>query len=143
MAEAAGLAGFAPLVLGHRALPADIAREAGAVAAFSDDIWAHRKQGGRVLRWLDVGMRNRRFARELLAALPAGGLPPGSILLAHMLTHRQLPGLAAVAERLPHHVTIIPLLRYQPEMVADAHSARAFARFRRAAAAGEIGRAHV
>ncbi len=136
MAEAARLAGFAPLVLGHRALPADIARETGAVAAFTDDIWAHRKRGGRLLRWLDVGMRNRRFARELLAALPAGGLPPGSILLAHMLTHRQLAGLAAVAERLPHHVTIMPLLRYQPEMVADAHSARAFSRFRRAAASG-------
>ncbi len=136
VAEAARGAGFLPLVLGHRALPEAIARQAGAVPAFSDDIWAHRGTGGKLLRWMDDLARNRRFGRELLAALPPEGLPPGSIVLAHMLTHRQLLGLAAVAEALPHHVTIMPLLRYQPEMVDDALSARAFARFRRAAAAG-------
>jgi hypothetical protein len=76
VAEAGRLAGFAPLVLGHRALPEAIAREASAVGAFTDDIWAHRASGGPLLRRWDERVRNRRFGRQLLEALPGGTLPP-------------------------------------------------------------------
>ncbi|NKC33374.1 glycosyltransferase [Falsiroseomonas selenitidurans] len=135
VAEAARAAGFETLVLGHRALPEAVARQAGAVPAFTDDIWAQRAGGGPLRRRQDALMRNRRFGAEFQAALPAR-LPPGSILLAHMLTHRQLLGLARVTEALPQDVTLVALLRYQPEMYDDGLSARAFARMRRAVAAG-------
>jgi glycosyltransferase involved in cell wall biosynthesis len=136
VAAAARDAGFTPLVLGHRALPADIAQQAGAVPAFTDDIWAQRQGGGPLLRRRDELKRNRRFAQETLAALPKGGLPAGSILLAHMLTRRQLLGLAAVVAAQPRHVTTVALLRYQTEFYDDGLSARAFARMRRAVAGG-------
>ncbi len=136
VAEAGRRAGFAPLVLGHKALEAETARQAGAVAAYTDDIWAVRPGGGPLLRRRDEVMRNRRFAEETLAALPPTGLPKGSILLAHMLTRRQLLGLAMVVEKQPAHVTTFALLRYQPEFYDDGLSARAFARMRRAVANG-------
>lgn len=136
MVEAAHAAGFQPLLLGHRTLPEEIARESGARGAFSDDIWARARQGGPLLRRLDGHRRNHRFAEELRRALPREAWPSGSILFAHMLTGRQLLGLAKVAEGLPRHVTTIALLRYEPEMLADSLSARGFARIRHAVAAG-------
>lgn len=135
VAEAARAAGFATLVLGHRALPEDVARQAGAVPAFHDDIWAQRAGGGPIRRRRDDLFRNRRFAEDLLGALPRD-LPPGSILLAHMLTKRQMLGLARVVEALPRHVTIIALLRYQTEFYDDGLTGRAFARLRRAVGDG-------
>jgi len=136
VAEAARDAGYKPLVLGHRALPADLAAQTSAVPAFRDDIWASDRRFGPPGRWLDSRWRNRHFAQDLLAALPAGGLPPGSILLPHMLTERQMQGLASVVEALPHHVTTVALLRYQPEFYADTRCEAAFARLRRAVAGG-------
>lgn len=136
VARAGAAAGFTPLVLGHRALPADLAAQAGAIPAFRDDIWARDPRFGPPGRWLDLRRRNRHFARDLLAALPPQGLPPGSILLPHMLTERQMAGLAEVVEAQPRHVTIVALLRYQPEFYADAVCVAAFARLRRAVAAG-------
>jgi len=135
VAEAARGAGFTTLVLGHRSLPADVARQAGAVPCFQDHIWAHRAAGGPILRRGDDLLRNRRFAADLLGALPKD-LPPGSVLLAHMLTRRQMLGLARVVEALPRHVTTIALLRYQTQLYDDGLSARAFARLRRAVSAG-------
>jgi glycosyltransferase involved in cell wall biosynthesis len=134
--EAAHTAGFKPLLLGHRSLPEEIAREAGARGAFSDDIWARVRRGGPLMRRLDGHRRNHRFAGELRRALPSEAWPPGSVLFAHMLTGRQLLGLAKVAESLPRHVTTIALLRYEPEMLADSLSARGFARIRHALAGG-------
>jgi glycosyltransferase involved in cell wall biosynthesis len=136
VALAASAAGFTPLLLGHQGMPAEIAREAGARGAFRDDIWARRHGGGPLGRWLDGHARNRRFAADLRAALPRDPLPPGSILFAHMLTDRQLLGLARVAEALPRHVTTIALLRYEPEMLAHGLAAQGFARLRQAVAAG-------
>ncbi len=135
VAEAARAAGFTPLVLGHRDLPADVACQADAVPAFRDDIWAQRKGVGPLRRRRDDLFRNRRFAEDLRAALPKD-LPPGSILLAHMLTRRQLLGLAEVAGSLPRHVTMVALLRYQPEFYDDDLSKRAFTQLRRAVGAG-------
>lgn len=136
MALAASAAGFTPLLLGHQSMSAGFAGEAGAKGAFRDDIWARRHAGGPFGRWLDGHARNRRFAADLRAALPREAMPPGSILFAHMLTGRQLLGLAKVAEEMPRHITTFALLRYEPEMLATELAGQGFARLRRAVAAG-------
>ncbi|OYW09052.1 MAG: hypothetical protein B7Z53_03700, partial [Rhodospirillales bacterium 12-71-4] len=138
VARAAARAGYAPVVLGHVAMPgaeAGLVDGARLVPAFAEDIWAGRQGGSRLARLADTLRRNQVFRQALARHLPPA-LPAGSIVFAHMITERQILGLAGWAAGMPRGVRLVVLLRYQPSFYHGAIARRALRRFEGLAARG-------
>lgn len=138
VAQAATRAGYSAVVLGHQDMAetnSALVGEARLVPAFAEDIWANDGSRGGFALWRDLRRRNNTFAQALARHLPAD-MPAGSVILAHMITERQIGGLAAHAARLPRGVRLVVLLRYQPAFYQGATARRAFRRFESLAARG-------
>ncbi|MGX9962814.1 glycosyltransferase [Roseomonas sp. F4] len=138
VAEAADRAGYDAVVLGHAAMDgtgSGLVGSAWLVPAFADDIWAQDGSTSRLGRWRDRRRRNRGFREALEQHLPKR-MPHGSVILAHMVTDRQIGGLADVAAALPPGVRLVVLLRYQARFYQRPTARRAFRRFERLAARG-------
>jgi glycosyltransferase involved in cell wall biosynthesis len=150
VARAAGAAGFEAVALGHHAVIPEVARALRVVPCFRRDIWGRHplarglaSRGGGAVgtagRALDHLLCARDFARDLRRGLAeGGGLPPGSVLLGHMITAKHLPAFAAVLGRLFEggvDLTAVLLLRYQPALYDNPFAAHGFRRLEALAAA--------
>lgn len=137
---AAAAEGFAPVTLGHRAALPAVTGVLRVVPAFRRDIWARhplaRGIPGLPGRLLDHALCIRDFAADLRRGLDGLVLPPGSVVLGHMITAKHLPGFARVLARLPHGVAAVLLLRYQPFFYDNPIAARALRRLEALAAGG-------
>ena len=127
VAGAAGQAGFRPVVLGHHAAIPAVAEGLELMPCFRRDIWGRHPWArpfvrggvaGLPGRLLDHLLCGRDFAADLRRGLGTVAPPPGSILLAHMVTAKHLAGLADVLAARPTLHAII-LLRYQPALYAN------------------------
>lgn len=148
VATAAGQAGFAPVVLGHHAAIPAVAEGLRLVPCFRRDIWGRHPLArpfvragvaGLPGRLLDHLLCLRDFAADLRRGLNGIGTPPGSILLAHMVTAKHLGGLALVLKERAaagQGLRAIILLRYQPGLYDNPVGRRGFRRLEALAAAG-------
>jgi len=144
VAGAAETAGFEAVTLGHGRVIPEIARTMRVEPCFRRDIWDRHPFAQRVPglpgRLLNQALGIQEFARDLRRGLHRLNLPPGSVLLGHMITAKHLPGLTWVLGRgLPRggrDITAILLLRYQSFFYDNPVAARAFRRLERLVAAG-------
>jgi glycosyltransferase involved in cell wall biosynthesis len=138
--RAAQSMGYRAMVLGPRDADAAITAAVPLVAAFRRGIWERhpwtRHLSGLARRAVDHVLCARDFGADLRGALTGVRLPPGSVVLGHMITAKHLPGFAREAERLPPDVTLVLLLRYQPLFYDHAVGDRAFRRLEALAKAG-------
>jgi glycosyltransferase involved in cell wall biosynthesis len=120
VAAAAAAAGYLPRVLGHREVRPDIRAVLPVEPAFRRDIWGRHPKARRPGGLADYLRCNLDHLADLRAALRGAPLPPGSVLFAHMITPKQLFGLALQVLATPAACGIetILLLRYQPRMYA-------------------------
>lgn len=149
VAAAAAAKGYRAVALGHRDVIPEVAGALDLRRCFRRDIWGRHPwaralldAGGRIAtagRVLDHALCIRDFDADLRAGLAALELPPGSVILGHMVVTKQLPGFARALARLPRggrDVTAILLLRYQPSLYDNPIASNAFRRLERLAAAG-------
>ncbi|MBX9698675.1 MAG: glycosyltransferase, partial [Acetobacteraceae bacterium] len=132
VAEAAEAAGFRAVALGPRDARPEVTARLPVTPVFRRDIWGKhpwsRPFPGVLKRVVDHALCIRDFDVDLRAGLDGLALPPGSVVLGHMITAKHLPGLARAAARLPPGVTLVLLLRYQPFFYDNPIGDRAFRR---------------
>lgn len=144
VAEAAEAAGFRAVALGPRDAIPEIRERLRVEPVFRRDIWGKHPLSkpfrGLAQRVVDHALCIRDFAADLRRGLAALDLPPGSVILGHMITAKHLPGFASELARLPRggrDVTAILLLRYQPFFYDNPIGARAFRKLEALAARGQ------
>jgi len=136
-ADGALAAGYAPVVLSHRHVIAEIRSRLSVRPAFRSDIWA--VPDGNSPAAADLAA-NEQFRADLAASVATLPLERDSILFGHMVTWRQLLGWAQFA-----HQSLEGdgpgfrlLLRYEPHLYGGALADRAFELLRRAASGGRL-----
>lgn len=141
VADAAAAAGYAPAVLGHRNVEAALTSQMPVIPAFRRDIWDKHPlvarfaqlpgRKGAYARAVDDRLCGRDFWADLRRGLRRVDMPPGSIMLAHMITMKHLPafaeGLGAIFRAGPGR-SVILLLRYQAAFYENAACRQAFRR---------------
>jgi glycosyltransferase involved in cell wall biosynthesis len=149
VAAAAEVEGYDTVVLALSEVIPEVADLLNLHRCFRRDIWGRHPLARSLVdaggflgvagRVLDHALCIRDFAADLQAGLAELDLPPGSIILGHMVVTKQLPGFARALRRLPRKgrdTTMVLVLRYQVDLYDNPLAAAAFRRLEKLAAAG-------
>lgn len=133
--------GLSPVVLGHAEMADGIGAALPVRKAFTRDIWQpYPAESGQTAPERALLAANRIFRQEMEAGLAQTPDAGNRLLFAHMITHRQLFGLAEFAQRrlAAGRLGLCLLLRYQASFYEHPLCERAFRIFEELAGKGTI-----
>ncbi|MBY0610692.1 MAG: glycosyltransferase [Beijerinckiaceae bacterium] len=126
-ADAALLAGRRPIILSKYWGDAAVLADAKIMPSFRLDMWAI-SPGNAPWSNEDILQSNRQFHFDLVRAIDKTPIADGSVIFGHMITAKQLMGWAWFAQHaeLARNVSLVLLLRYEPELYSSPLATRAF-----------------